>query len=501
MINTTRLRNIASEEGIDNSEKFVDFVNATLISRADLVRNLVDPRRDIDSECGFPRDITAEALQYIYDREPLATKVVDIYPNHCWKVAPIIFDVGQTGSESQFEIALKRLQKNLRGDSSHYKGNKGSILWNKCKKVDRLSGINTYGILVIGFNDGKPLREPVEPRDGMKVTFLSAYSQSSLKIIQSEADERSARFDMPVMYEITTGFDEQNDSNLHSQAGDTENVHFSRVIHVSEDTGEGDLFHTPRMQPVYNLLHGARKLYGGSPEGYWKMAFTTLLIEAHPGVSNDDINHDAVNAQINSWQNGLQKVLKLVGLSGKAVSPTVINPQPFIEPIIDAICIHLEVPKRIFLGSERGELASSQDTIHWNESVADKQNGHITPNIIVPLLDRLISLKVLPEPQENGYEVKWPDLTQPTREQQVEIADKITDSMVKFVQGGIGDNLMTKTDYLVEILGLEEDAAQKVVDNFEEEIPEPDGRDELDFESIEDVKETSRKSEKEKEKS
>jgi len=465
-----QLRGIANTEGVDDPELFVDLVNTTLMSRMDLVRKMIDPRRDIDDECGFPKDIDLKHYHVMYEREPLAAKVVDIYPNHTWKVTPKVFEDEDTETETAFEIRWNEIQNLTRGEENHFKDNEGSEIWRKCKKVDRLSGIGKYGILVIGFDDGQDLEEEVTKKEGMDVNYISAYSQLAVDIEGLEQDEKNPRYMMPTWYKITTGFDTDEDVNIGGKAGDTFRVHYSRVIHVSEDTGEGDLFHTPRMQLPFNLLHGARKLYGAGPEGYWKMCFTSLLIEAHPGVSHDDIDHASVNTEIDKYQNGLQKVLKLVGLSGKAVAPSVVNPQPFIDTCIDAICIHLEIPKRIFLGSERGELASSQDQTSWAESVGDRQTMHVTPNILVPLINRLINMGVLPVPPD-GFSIDWPDLTQPTKEQQTNVAKGVTEAISKFVQGGIGDSFMTKVDFLVEVIGMESEKAQTIINNFEDEFP------------------------------
>jgi len=97
---------------------------------------------------------------------------------------------------------------------------------------------------------------------------------------------------------------------------------------------------------------------------------------------------------------------------------------------------------------------------------------HITPNIIVPLIDRLIHFGILPEPKEDGYSVIWPDITAPTQMQKVDVGLKITESLTKFVQGGIGDSFMTKVDFLVEVLGFDEEKAQQISDNYDEEFPD-----------------------------
>ena len=47
---------------------------------------------------------------------------------------------------------------------------------------------------------------------------------------------------------------------------------------------------------------------------------------------------------------------------------------------------------------------ATQDDADWNGRVAHRQNGHLTPRLIVPLIDRLIALGVLPKPNLDAQE-------------------------------------------------------------------------------------------------
>jgi hypothetical protein len=110
------------------------------------------------------------------------------------------------------------------------------------------------------------------------------------------------------------------------------------------------------------------------------------------------IDSDDVRDQIENYINSLQRYLALTGMSAHTLAPQVSDPSSQIDKHLEAICIQLGIPKRVFMGSERGELASSQDDASWNDRLKARQNGYITPRIIVPFIDRLISVGVLPEP-------------------------------------------------------------------------------------------------------
>jgi len=107
------------------------------------------------------------------------------------------------------------------------------------------------------------------------------------------------------------------------------------------------------------------------------------------------------------------------------MAPTVVDPTAQIAVQIEAICIKLGIPIRIFKGSERGELASSQDDAAWNDRLRLRQMYYITPRIVIPFIDRLIMLGVLSEPV--GYSVTWDDLESTTK------ADKARIPSTRFI--------------------------------------------------------------------
>ena len=146
------------------------------------------------------------------------------------------------------------------------------------------------------------------------------------------------------------------------------------------------------------------KLYAGSAEMYWRGAFFGLAFETHPQLGPDaEIDEDAIKNTMEQYMNGLQRYFGLEGMSAKSIAPQVVEPNKQIEAQLDAVCIELGIPKRVFMGSERGELASSQDADTWNDRLKDRQDNVVTPNIVIPFVNRLISLGILPKPE--GYQV------------------------------------------------------------------------------------------------
>jgi hypothetical protein len=122
----------------------------------------------------------------------------------------------------------------------------------------------------------------------------------------------------------------------------------------------------------------------------------------------------------------------------------VVDPTPHFAIQIDAICIKIPIPKRIFVGSERGELASTQDDDSWNDTVKGRQNGHATCNIVVAFIDMLIDATVLPVP-ENGFYVSWPDITSASAQQKATVAMTTIQALAAYFSGDLPNHINPMT--------------------------------------------------------
>lgn len=437
-------------------------------SRSRLARALSgDERRNIDDECGFPKgQISNELYRQYYDRMSIATRVVQVLPKESWKTQPTIFETEDPEEETEFELSLKDLGQKLRG-RSWFHDEEGSPIWEHLLRIDILSGIGAYGIILIGVDDGKPLNEPAELSEDNSekdLLFIRTLDASLLSIADYVEDETDPRLGQPEMYNVDlSATQEAGDDTGIGRPRDQSTVHWTRVVHIADNLGSSEIFAAPRMQPVFNRLYGLRLLYGGSAEMFWKGAFFGLSFETHPQLGGEvDTDPADLKTQIEQYMNGLQRHFALTGMTVNSIAPQVVDPSAHIESQLDAICIQLGIPKRIFTGSERGELASSQDDRTWNNRLRHRQNSYITPRIIVPFIDRLILLGILPIPKD-GYSVVWPDLDSLSMLEQAEIAVKKTEALVKYVQGGV-ENLIDPANYLTRILSFTDEEAVEILD-------------------------------------
>lgn len=483
-------------------------------SRSQFVKAFQDPRRNVNYECGYPDSTSYAGEQYqeLFDRLSVANRVVSLMPSESWQVQPRVFEDESDSNVTEFEKAWDELSAQLRADS-YYKKEEGSVIWSYLKRLNIVSGIGTFGVMLLGIDDGKRLDqaidgveqqyptsstsydiygpsptesmaeqpvstlgtdaqyqpitmsppEPTSPKGKCKLLFLRVFSEKLVQITQYESNVNSPRFGMPKMYRVTLN-DPKTQSTGIGLPTTTVAVHWTRLIHVADNLINSDVFGNPRMLPVLNHLLDLRKIYGASAEGYWKQAFATMVIKSLPQLGGDpSLDLSAARSTIENIENGLSRSMVLNGFEAEQLPPSVTDPTQYIDKIIEAICIQLGVPVRVFKGSERGELASSQDDASWNDRLRAYQRDYLTPHVICKFIDRLIAIGVLPEP-EDGYGVEWPDLDSLTDMDKAKIGLTQTQAMGAYVGQGV-ENLIDPLNYLTKVLGFEQEVAQSIMDD------------------------------------
>lgn len=431
---------------------------------------LLDGPKDIDAECGYPSWLMPQQYNYMYDREAISRRVVDCLPEETWAMDPDIWEDDDPDKETPFEAAWKQMEEQYN-------------LFHFLHRIDVLSGIGQFGIVLIGIDDGKDLREPVDgifddgtvdPEQEHKLLYIRVFSQAVVFVKVREIDITSRRYEQPVVYTIQ--FRDYPNSGV--QAGEiiSRDIHWTRVIHVADNRKESEVYGVPRMQPVYNRLYDLRKIYSSSGEGYWKGAFPGLAFEVNPEVAAQGIELDvkSIREEMERFQNGLQRYLALTGVTTRSLPPMVVDPAGTVETHLKAIAICMGIPERILWGSEEAVLAGNQDSRAWNKRLGKRQTKYVNPMIIRPFIDRLIGMGILPAPKD-GYQIEWPDLNAPTEMDKAQVAAAETQAMAGYVQGGVSQ-LMAPREYLTHILKYttqEADAILEASSEFAMDEEEP----------------------------
>jgi len=302
-----------------------------------------------------------------------------------------------------------------------------------------------------------------------------AVSLTVVTIKQKEKNVTSPRFGQPVTYNII--FQNEEDSSSTNQ---TKIVHWTRVIHIADNKHTSDILGIPRLQTIYNRILDIRKILSGSGEMYWKGAYPGFALETTADTADIEFTDEqktAVREEIQNYQNELQRSMMFQGLEVKSLDVQIADPTGHLEAQIQYLAMTLGCPKRVFTGSEIGQLSSGQDMITWNKRITKRRDAYITPWIIEPFVDRMIIFGILPEPKE--YEIIWPDLNAPTDAEKATVAKSVTEAIVRYVSGG-GEALIGPKEFLMLVMGFEEEEAEaieksaiEVIEIEETEITKP----------------------------
>ncbi len=437
--------------------------NATQLRRESIAK-LLNPGLDIDYECRYPTSISKSDYKRMYDREGVAARVVGIYPDECWAMPPEVFET-EEADKTKFELEWDKLEEERR--VFHY-----------LQRIDVISGIGEFGLLLLGLSDGGELSAPVpgvDEKTGKKagngkheLLYLKPLDETVIEIKAKELDTSSPRYGLPTMYNIQF---QEGGLNIGS-AISTKMVHWTRVLHIADNRMSSDVYGTPRMKAVYNRLLDARKIVSGSGEMFWRGGYPGTFFGIDPDVVDqwDTAAEAAFEEQIKLYSEGMQRYLAMSGIKEvKDMSPQIADPTGHLNVQIDFIVISLGVPKRIFLGSERGELASTTDMETWNKRVSKRREGYVSPMLLRLFIDRMIVFGVLSEVKE--YKIKWPDLDTPSDKDKAEVGKIKTDAFAEYVQGDVQAVIAPK-EYVMMVHGMTQEEAEEIGKTAIEQVEE-----------------------------
>ena len=148
---------------------------------------------------------------------------------------------------------------------------------------------------------------------------------------------------------------------------------------------------------------------------------------------------------------------------------SIADPENIVDTELKLISGASNIPVRILTGSERGELASSQDENNWNHRVDERRLDFAEPLILRAFIDRLIDFGILPRPKNGLYTVTWPDLDALSEKEQAEIAKSKTEAIAMYVKSG-ASILIPPTFFLTKIMGMSDEEAEAILNEVLEMI-------------------------------
>lgn len=356
-------------------------------------------RRNLYDVFGYTVNPTFQDRFAKYLRQDVAARIVDAPAAALWSNPPQITATDAEWNHVWQDIVASR------------------DLYAAIERVDKLAGIGRFAVLIIGFNDGNGLEMPVNrrrlARNEQKVLFLQPYSELSTKIVEFEDDSTNERFQKPRMYEIqpdiekALGYNKTATKDTVGRLGSFK-VHASRVLHIAENVLENDIYGSPRLERVYNILDDILKVTGGTAETFWLTSNRGLHVDVDKEMTMEPGDADALSDEIDEYSNNLRRVIRTRGVKVNPLGAETPDPRGAFDILISILSGATGIPRRILTGSEAGQLASEQDRANWADRIDERRANWANPIVLHQLIKLLTYAGALPSKEENKITIAWP---------------------------------------------------------------------------------------------
>lgn len=397
----------------------------------------VDTGNELYDALGYPASISYDDCRARYKRQDIANRIINGPVDATWKHIPTVSE--SVAKETVFEKEYELMVKDTR-------------LFYHLRKADVLACLGRFSLIFLGFVNSGDVSTPVENGKGKGLTYLSVIPENRAGILAWDTDPTSKRFGLPNSYQIQM--------SIGSSLSVTKTVHWSRIIHVAENSLESEVYGIPRLEPIYNRLIGLEKLCGASPEMYWKGARPGYTAQAQQDSVVSQTQLEEIKTEISNYMSGMQRFMYLEGIDIKALAPQVVTPRDHVDVQLMMIAAATGMPLRMLTGSERGELASSQDERAWLKLIEARRITVATELILEPLIDRLILAGTLAKPKD-GYTITWEPLVVLEEKDKAEIGNLRAETLAKYVNSVGADSLVSANMFLKRELNYTDEDIEK----------------------------------------
>jgi hypothetical protein len=344
--------------------------------------------------------------------ETVAKRILSIKPQYAMMEAPIIADVNENGErelDTNFTRDVKRIMESSRGISSSspsfFNGNFGGF--EQITEADSVS-YGRYGGIYLAFDDVK---------DNNPTAYKTDASKGGVKKILG-------------MYPLDEGMLTFSSNGLNVEKYDVciegqwyNDVHHSRIVRITDKAG---LYHVPRVVNIELEIRNAQDIMLSLMSSI-AVSMPKVAATVDPNLAGEVVNYgsaeetpqQAMKTLLDDINNMLLNVVEYghnVLMSVGTTIPEFIQPK-LIETasqwlnIIQSISAKTGIPTRLLMGSEVGQLASTQDSDNFNNAVKQYRNKH-TRAILRDVVSKLINSNAVSRPLNSKtleFDIFWPE--------------------------------------------------------------------------------------------
>jgi len=340
-------------------------------------------KRDYYEIFGYERNITPVQMLAKYERQDITQRVVESAPDALWAYPPELEDASPEVATA-WEGMLK-------------KGLLSAFL-----QADRLLAFDQFSVLWLGLPGSPNL--PARNAKIEDIKYISAHGAGAVDVVKFEENAQDERFGLPLIYRIRI-----DRPGLPQSSGLAKEVHWTRIVHIVDRPLNGRLVSKPRLAPMYNLLDDILKVAGSSAETFWLVANRGMQVDIDKEMQLGAEDEAALSAELDEYQHQLRRTIRTRGVKINSLGTDPVDPNNVFMSLIGLLAAASNIPQRILLGAEAGQLASAQDRANWAEYIGRLQRTFAEPYVLLPFFQRMEGLGIIPKGLSEGLKYKWPD--------------------------------------------------------------------------------------------
>lgn len=331
-------------------------------------------RRNLYEVFGYPRSLTSPLLYGKYQRQDIVSRIVDMPPEEMWSEMPTFKTEGDI--KTKWEAFAKKGQ-----------------LASRIVQADKMCAFGPFSIILLGL-PGKLEMPAPKLTDVKNLQYAEVYGGDSVRITRYVSETSDPNYGKPSFYQVRTGVNAIGTLNFGESSGigspnTWSDVHASRVIHIVDRPVQGQLYAEPRLGKIYNLLEDLAKISGGSAELYWILGNRGMQVDVDKEMELDAADETALTDELDEFQHGLRRYIRTRGVKINPLGSETADPRGPFEVTMHLLSAATNIPQRILMGAEAGQLASEQDRANWAEYIGRRRAIFAVPFVLQPIFRKL----------------------------------------------------------------------------------------------------------------
>jgi hypothetical protein len=363
---------------------------------------------------GYPNSLTFAHYKLAYERMGAARGICVMPVDETWSQKPRITDDSDNDDESEFELAVKKLDRKLR-----------SGLFRAMRGADERQRVGRYAGLLIVIADGKTLDAEIGTGE---VIELKPFFEDQLKPNKWNLDTNSVDYGHPITYDLV-------EKAVDGEPTRQPTIHHSRLVMWAEGSDDGTIFGRSCLEPIYNTIITLDKLEGAGGTGFWRNArgAQAITFEGNSlqtvqdmlGAKTPSEIPEKLSEAVKGIGSDFEAVLALMNAKRETIVIALDNPEPFVRVCWDNIAAGTRYPETIIRGHQTGERASTSDQEQAAKTTTGRRDNFATP-MIRKVIDKLIAVNALPDVE---FDIVWPSMFEPSLSGKIDMFKVLTDAV------------------------------------------------------------------------